>query len=83
MSEFFIQVALIVIQTLDIILLLYVLMSWFMSPYHPIRQGLGRIIEPFLAPIRNVMPQAGMMDFSPIVLFIILFILESLLRSLL
>lgn len=82
MSEFFIMVALIVIRTIDIILLVYVLMSWFVSPYHPLRQGLGRLLEPFLAPIRNLMPQTGMMDFSPIVLFIILFMIESLILSL-
>ena len=77
------MVALIVIRTIDVILLVYVLMSWFTSPYHPLRQGLGRILEPFLAPIRNLMPQTGMMDFSPIVLFIILFVIESLILSLL
>jgi len=82
LSEFFIMVALIVIRTIDIILLVYVLMSWFVSPYHPLRQGLGRLLEPFLAPIRNLMPQTGMMDFSPIVLFIILFVIESLILSL-
>jgi YggT family protein len=76
------MVALIVIRTIDIILLVYVLMSWFVSPYHPLRQGLGRLLEPFLAPIRNLMPQTGMMDFSPIVLFIILFMIESLILSL-
>lgn len=81
MSEFFIMIALIVIRTIDVILLVYVLMSWFVSPYHPLRQGLGRFVEPFLAPIRNLLPQTGMMDFSPIVLFIILFILESLILS--
>ncbi len=80
--EIFAAIALIVINTIEIILLVYVLMSWFVSPYHPLRQGLGRIIEPFLAPIRNIMPQTGMMDFSPIVLFIILYILSSLIQSL-
>jgi YggT family protein len=77
------MVALVVIRTIDVILLVYILTSWFVSPYHPLRQGLGRIVEPFLAPIRNILPQTGMMDFSPIVLFIILFILESLILSLL
>lgn len=80
--EFFAAVALIIIQTIEIILFVYVLMSWFVSPYHPIRQGLGRLIEPFLAPIRNMLPSAGGMDFSPIVLFIILYILTSLIQSL-
>lgn len=82
MASFFAMVALIVIRTIDVLLLVYVLMSWFVSPYHPLRQGLGRFVEPFLAPIRNLLPQTGMMDFSPIVLFIILFILESLILGL-
>lgn len=81
--EFFVAVAMLVINTIEITLFVYVLMSWFVSPYHPLRQGLGRIIEPFLAPIRNMLPQTGMMDFSPIVLFIILYILSSVLQSLL
>jgi len=80
--EFFVAIVMILIQTLQILLFVYVLMSWFVSPYHPLRQGLGRIVEPFLAPIRNVMPQTGMMDFSPIVLFIILYILSSFITSL-
>lgn len=80
--EFFISIVLILIQTLEILLFVYVLTSWFVSPYHPIRQGLGRILEPFLAPIRNALPQTGMMDFSPIVLFIILYILSSFIVSL-
>lgn len=80
--EIFVSIALIIIQTLEILLFVYVLISWFVSPYHPLRQALGRIVEPFLAPIRNVMPQTGMMDFSPIVLFIILYILSSFIASL-
>ena len=79
--EVFATIALVVINTIEIVLFIYVLTSWFMSPYHPIRQGLGRIIEPFLAPIRNIMPQTGMMDLSPIVLFIILYILSSLIQT--
>ena len=80
--EVFVGIALILIQTIEVLLFVYVLSSWFVSPYHPFRQGLGRIVEPFLAPIRNLLPQTGMMDFSPIVLFIILYILSSLITSL-
>ena len=36
----------------------------------PIGQFLYSLTEPFLAPIRNVLPQAGMFDFSPLVLLI-------------
>jgi YggT family protein len=80
--ELFITLAIVVIQTLDIILLAYVILSWVLSPYHPLRQGLARLVEPFLAPIREMMPQTGGFDFSVIVLFVILYIIQSVLASL-
>jgi YggT family protein len=50
-----------------------VLMSWV----NPRFDGLvGRFVydttEPLLAPIRRLLPQTGMMDFSPLILLIIL-----------
>ena len=56
-----------------------VVLSYFMSPFHPIRETLDRIIEPMLAPIRRVMPNTGMIDFSPLVLIIVLQLLEYIL----
>jgi YggT family protein len=47
-----------------------VLLSFVMSPYHPVRQALDRIVEPFLAPIRRVVPAAGMFDLSPMILIL-------------
>ncbi len=46
------------------------LLSFFVSPYHPIREALDRIVSPFLDPIRRVVPLAGSMDFSPLVLIL-------------
>lgn len=46
------------------------LLSFFLPPYHPVREALDRIIDPFLAPIRRVVPMAGMFDFSPLILII-------------
>ena len=59
------------------------LLSYFMSPYHPLRMALNRIVEPVLAPIRQIMPQTGMIDFSPLVLIILLQLIEFVLTQVL
>jgi len=46
------------------------LLSFFLPPYHPVREALDRIVDPFLAPIRRVLPMAGTLDFSPLVLIL-------------
>ena len=46
------------------------LLSFFVSPYHPVREALARTVSPFLDPIRRVVPLAGSMDFSPLVLIL-------------
>jgi YggT family protein len=56
-----------------------VIMSWLMgfgvvNPHNPtaraIWQGLSAVTEPLLRPIRNVMPDLGAIDISPIVLLL-------------
>ena len=48
-----------------------VLMSWIDPQFErPIGQFLFTLTEPFLAPIRKVLPQSGMFDFSALVLLI-------------
>jgi YggT family protein len=46
------------------------LLSFFLPQYHPVREALDRIVDPFLAPIRRVLPMAGTLDFSPLVLIL-------------
>jgi len=62
----------------NLIILIDIVVSFFLSPYHPIRAALDRIVNPLLAPIRRILPQTGMFDFSPIVLVLILQLLEYL-----
>lgn len=64
---------------LSIVVLVDVVLSFFMAPYHPLRQTLDSFVEPMLAPIRRVMPQTGMLDFSPLVLLILIQLIESVL----
>jgi YggT family protein len=60
-----------------------VFMSYFMNPYHPLRRNIDRIVEPLLAPIRRFVPPVGMIDFSPLVLIIILQVLNQVIVRLL
>ncbi|MCX6060283.1 MAG: YggT family protein [Chloroflexi bacterium] len=59
------------------------LLSFFMPPDHPVREALDRIVNPFLTPIRRVVPLAGNLDFSPLVLIIAVQILSGFLINLL
>jgi YggT family protein len=78
-----INILLTIIQTLGSALLLVVivdvLLSYFLSPYHPLRSALDRIVEPFLNPIRRVVPALGMIDFSPVILVILIQVVETVL----
>jgi YggT family protein len=60
-----------------------VLLSYVLSPYHPVRMALDRIVEPFLNPIRRIMPSTGMIDFSPLVLIVLVEILSRVIISML
>ncbi len=60
----------ILISTLTMVLFAYVLTSWFLEPYHPVRQTLGQWLEPILQPIRNLIPPVGGLDLSVMVLMI-------------
>ena len=57
------------------------LLSFFLSPYHPVRETMDRIVNPFLAPIRRIVPQVGMLDLSPLILIILVGILTRVLIS--
>jgi YggT family protein len=65
--------------TADLLVLLLIVnavLSFFVSPYHPIRQALDRMLDPLLAPIRRIVPPVGMWDFSPLVLIILIQVLS-------
>ena len=61
----------------------YVFMSYFLDLYHPLRRALGRIVEPFLTPIRRLVPPLGMFDLSPLILIILVQIISQILIRLL
>jgi len=70
-------------QAIYLLVLLKVILSYFMDPYHPFRQSIDKLIDPLLKPIRQVIPTVGRFDFSPILLIIIVEVLAMIIKSLL
>jgi len=54
----------------------YIIMSWVGGRDSAIGEVIGRVVEPYLAPFRRVIPPIGIFDFSPIVAMIALRFLE-------
>jgi YggT family protein len=59
------------------------ILSFILPPYHPIREALDRIVNPFLNPIRRLMPMAGTLDFSPLILILAVQLIAGILVKLL
>jgi YggT family protein len=68
---------------LVLMVLVSVILSYFMDPYHPLRRFLDGIVEPMLAPIRRIVPLVGMLDFSPLILIVLIQVIGNLLTRLL
>ena len=77
------QVIGVIANILIILIFLWVILSWIMPPYHPLREALNRIVEPMLEPIRHVIPTAGMVDFSPMILMILIELISRILTGIL
>ncbi len=69
----------------QLILIARVLMSWLpnLDPTHPVVSFLYGVTEPVLRPIRNLLPRGTMFDFSPIIVFILLPIVQRVIIELL
>jgi YggT family protein len=59
-------------QLLTIIIIVDAVVSFILSPYQPFRQFLDKLVNPMLEPIRRIVPPIMNMDFSPIILLLIL-----------
>ena len=70
-------------QILVLVVILHVILSYFMDPYHPVRRGLSSVVEPLLSPIRQIIPPVGMIDFSPLILIVLIQLIKQVIISLL
>ena len=75
------QVVNIVGNVLTLLIIADALMSFFVSPLHPIRLALGRILTPLYTPLRKVVPPMGMMDLTPLVLLLLIQVLQNIIIS--
>jgi YggT family protein len=68
----------------SLIIIARVFMDWMrVDPYHPVARLLYQVTEPLLAPLRERIPPMGMIDISPMVALLLLWILERILIALL
>ena len=66
-----------------VILFARVICSWIrVNPYGKVFQFIFSLTEPLLAPIRRLMPKTMMLDFSPMILMLVLILLQRLLLTL-
>lgn len=81
MTAFLINIINIIVQLITLLVIIKVFLSYFMSPYQPVRLNIDRIVEPMLRPIRRVIPPIGMLDISPIVLIVIVQIIGRVINN--
>ena len=64
-----------------------VVISWIPigegSPFMPVVRMIYQITEPILAPIRSVLPNTGMLDLSPMIAILLLFVVQRIAASVL
>jgi len=67
------------LNLLALLILARILLSYVLNPFHPVRVSIDRIVEPLLAPIRQIVPPIGMIDLSSLVLLILLQVIDRIL----
>jgi YggT family protein len=76
------QTIIIILQIYNLIILARILMSWIqVDRSNQFVRLVHDLTEPVLAPIRNILPQAGMFDFSPLIATFLIQILVNILAS--
>ena len=67
------------IEIIRYLLLTYVVISWFVSPFNRFRQFIERIVDPMLRPLRSLLfgiaPRMPI-DFSALIMFFVLNLLR-------
>jgi YggT family protein len=58
------------------VLLLMAIMSWVSQGRSPVEYVLMQLAEPLLRPIRNLLPSMGGIDFSPMMLVLLLYVIN-------
>ena len=83
MVVYFITFINLLARAIFLLVLAEIVLSYFLPPYHNVRVFIGRFTNPMLEPIRKVVRPIQGIDFSPLILVILVQIVEFLLVSLL
>ena len=70
-------------MVLTIIVILYVLLSYFVSPTSTIMRILSSVVEPMLTPLRKKIKPVGGLDLAPMVLILLIYAVEWILTRIL
>jgi YggT family protein len=76
-----ISVVKVVCDGLTIVVFADILLGYFLPPYNSVRRALDSVVDPLLAPIRRIVPPIGGLDFSPVLLFLVIQIVERVLMQ--
>ena len=70
---FFVSIIRILCDVITILIFVRVVVSWYSPrPTNKLVIILYRVTEPFLAPLRRIIPRVGMFDFTPLVAVILI-----------
>ncbi|MBI4298277.1 MAG: YggT family protein [Chloroflexi bacterium] len=82
MTETIAQFANILVTVLYVAIIGRVIVSWLsLRPDNPIVTILHQITEPILAPLRRIVPRAGILDLTPMIALILLWIVQRALSN--
>ena len=70
--EFFFSFIRILCELLTFAIFIRVILSWFLTEPNTLILILDKITSPILAPLRRIIPRAGMFDFTPMIAIILL-----------
>ena len=79
---FLISIVFLLLQILWFAIFARAIVSWFpIDPQGPIVKALDAVTEPLLGPLRRVVPRIGMVDITPMVAIILIFVLMQVLQA--
>ncbi len=72
-----------ILSIYEVILIVRILFSWIRpNRSHPVIEWVYKLTDPVLEPVRKLLPMKGMgIDFSPIVVFLIVGLIKGFLRN--
>ena len=74
--EYFVRAVVILCYVLIVAIIIRSLMSWFaVDPKNTLVNIVHTITEPILAPLRRILPRLEMIDLSPMVAIILLYVI--------